>query len=137
MAYEKAIKAYALMRWTGPSDDAELRSFFLREHSPLTKLEGAPKPSRKLDVLKRELKVFMRKLPDSASLTKIDETIPRLSPEHISYRYPFLVSDEYVAPASYPGWDVYQGEERACLKAVEQLLKAVGDELKAFERKPK
>ena len=37
-SYEKAIKAYALMRWTGgPNDDAQFARLFLLQHSPLAR----------------------------------------------------------------------------------------------------
>lgn len=54
-AYEKAIKAYALMRWKGASqDEAEFAQKFLLQHSPVQNLEASTPMSKALHLLERE-----------------------------------------------------------------------------------
>jgi hypothetical protein len=79
----------------------------------------------------------VRGLDNRDMLLKIDATTPRNDPAEVSYRYPFLVDDEYKAPASYREWDAYQGNSAGAQAAVGRLLGAVKDELKIFARTPK
>lgn len=126
-AYEKAIKAYALVRWSGGSQlvDADFRKFFLSKHSPVTMIESVKEPlSKELHLLRREVRAFVNGL-QSKVLLQIDATTPQQDPSKISYRYPFVLNDEYVAPSSFNGWDSYQGDEMAARAGVGQLLEAV------------
>jgi IS1 family transposase len=138
-SYEKSIKAYAMMRWRGaPADEAEFARLFLLQHSPLKTIEGTNTPlSKALHLLRRETLAFVRSLDNADILLKIDATTPRNDPAEVSYRYPFLVDGEYVAPASYDDWDAYQGNVPGAQSAVIRLLAAVKEELRIFARTPK
>jgi hypothetical protein len=138
-SYEKAIKAYALMRWTGGAgDEAQFARLFLLQHSPLTTVAEANTPlSKPLHLLAREVEAFVRSFDNATLLLKIDATTPRNDPAEVSYRYPFLVDGDYKAPASYDDWDAYQGNVAGAQAAVARLLGAVKDELKIFARTPK
>jgi len=138
-SYEKGIKAYALMRWTGDADhDAEFARLFLLQHSPLkTVLDASAPLSKPLHLLAREVEVFVRGLDNADLLLKIDATTPRNDPGEISYRYPFTANGDYVAPASFGDWDAYQGNVVGVRAAVRRLLGAVKDPLKLFARTPK
>jgi hypothetical protein len=138
-SYEKAIKAYALMRWTGgANDDAQFARLFLLQHSPLKTVAQANTPlSKALHLLAREVEAFVRILDNADLLLKIDATTPRNDPVEVSYRYPFLVEGEYKAPVSYEDWDAYQGNVTGAQAAVKRLLSAVKEELKIFARTPK
>jgi hypothetical protein len=139
-AYEKAIKAFALMRWNGGVEEhAQFERLFLLQHSPLKTVAETNTPlSKALHLLEREVQSFVRKnlAGEASTLLKIDSTTPRNAPEEISYRYPFLVDGEYTAPTAYEDWDGYQGSFMAARGAVERLLRAVRDELKLFGLKP-
>ena len=136
---EKAIKALALMRWTGSlGDDAQFTKEFLLQHSPLKAVaELNTSLSKPLHLLAREVEAFVRALDNSAALLKIDATTPRNDPAKVSYRYPFIVDGDYVAPASYDEWDAYQGNQAGAEAAVRRLIGAVKDEFKIFARTPK
>jgi hypothetical protein len=138
-SYEKAIKAYALMRWSGTAaDDTEFARLFLLQHSPLKAVVDANAPlSKPLRLLAREVESFVRGLDNADMLLKIDATTPRNDPAQISYRYPFIEAGDYVAPASFEGWDAYQGNVAGACAAVGRLLGAVRKELKIFVRRPK
>jgi hypothetical protein len=138
-SYEKAIKAYALMRWTGAAvDEPQFARLFLLQHSPLKTVTEATTPlSKPLHLLAREVETFVRRLDNHDLLLKIDATTPRNEPAEVSYRYPFLVDDEYRAPVFYREWDAYQGNFAGAQAAVGRLLSAVKDELKIFARSPK
>lgn len=138
-AYEKTIKAYALMRWQGNAEEeAEFNRLFLLQHSPLKVVSTAVTPlSKALHLLARDVEAFVRGLDNSALLVKIDATTPRNDPAEISYRYPFLVDGNYVAPAGYDGWDSYQGDAVGARAAVSRLISTVRDELRVFARAPK
>jgi hypothetical protein len=138
-SYEKAIKAYAMMRWAGtPAEEAEFTRLFLLQHSPLKNVStaGAPLP-KALHLLLREVLAFVLGLDNSELLLKIDATTPRNDPAEISYRYPFIVDGDYIAPISFDEWDGYQGNGAGAQAAVTRLLSAVKDELRTFARKPK
>lgn len=138
-SYEKAIKAYALMQWTGSDEEeAQFARLFLLQHSPLTHVQGTGTPlSKPLHLLTRQVLTFVRGLDNGALLLKIDGTTPRNDPSEISYRYPFLAEDAYVAPASFEDWDGYQGNMAGVRAAVARLLTEVKAELKIFARTPK
>lgn len=138
-SYEKAIKAFALMRWTGTAgDEAQFARLFLLQHSPLKTVVEANTPlSKPLHLLAREVEAFVRALDNAAMLLKIDATTPRNDPAEVSYRYPFLVDGGYVAPASYEEWDAYQGNDAGAQAAVQRLLSSVKEEFKIFARTPK
>lgn len=135
-SYEKAIKAYALVRWAGPSsDEGEFSRQFLLQHSPLKTLSTVGSPlSKALHLLRREVLAFVNGLDNAAVLLQIDATTPRNSPSEISYRYPFEHRGEYVSPASYDGWDVYQGNAMGACAAVSRLIAAVKEERRDFAR---
>ncbi|WP_437886362.1 hypothetical protein [Sorangium sp. So ce307] len=137
--YEEAIKAYAMMRWTGSTaDDAQFARLFLLQHSPLKAVGEASAPlSKALHLLAREVEAFVRGLDNADLLLKIDATTPRNDPAEVSYRYPFVVDGDYVAPVSFDGWDSYQGNLVGAQAAVSRLLAAVKDELRIFARTPK
>ncbi|MEZ4301864.1 MAG: hypothetical protein R3B70_43420 [Polyangiaceae bacterium] len=138
-SYEKTIKAYALMRWGGaPADEPEFARLFLLQHSPLKTVGLATTPlSKGLRLLRREVEAFVRGLDNADLLLRIDATTPRNDPNEVSYRYPFLVDGDFVAPVAYSEWDAYQGNVAGALAAVERLLAAVKDELRIFARTPK
>jgi hypothetical protein len=138
-SYEKSIKAYALMRWRGaPADEAEFTRLFLLQHSPLKTLSQANTPlSKALHLLAREVEAFVRGLDNADLLLRIDATTPRNDPAEVSYRYPFVVDGDYVAPGAYDGWDRYQGNVAGARAAVARLLAAVHEELRIFARTPK
>lgn len=138
-SYEKAIKAYALMRWTGgPTEAAQFAHLFLLQHSPLKTVAQANTPlSKPLHLLARDVEAFVRHLDNADLLLKIDATTPRSDPTEVSYRYPFLVDGDYKAPISYDDWDAYQGNALGAQAAVTRLLGAVKDELRIFARRPK
>jgi hypothetical protein len=56
-SYEKSIKAFALMRWTGTAEnETELARLFLLQHSPLKTVSQANAPlSKALHLLSREV----------------------------------------------------------------------------------
>jgi hypothetical protein len=134
--YEKAIKAYALMRWNGgPENEREFHRTFLLQHAPLKVVSEVSTPlSKAMYLLRREVEIFVRRLDNSEILLKIDATIPRNDPAEISYRYPFLQEGEYTSPARFDGWDAYQGNPQGTQAAVARLLRAVKDELKIWGR---
>jgi hypothetical protein len=138
-SYEKAIKAYAIMRWTGiAADDAEFARLFLLQHSPLKTVSATNAPlSKPLHLLSREVEAFVRRLDNADILLKIDATTPRNDPAEVSYRYPFVVDGDYIAPASFDGWDSYQGNTAGAQASVARLLSAVREEVRVFDRKPK
>jgi len=139
-SYEKAIKAYALMRWAGAAaDEPEFTRMFLLRHSPLKTIDQPPTPlSKRLHLLRRDVKAFVMRLDNVDLLLQIDATTPMNDPGEVSYRYPFIIADgEYVAPAAYEGWDRYQGNLAGALAAVGRLIGAVKEELKVFARTPK
>jgi hypothetical protein len=138
-SYEKSIKAYALMRWTGSAaQEREFAHLFLLQHSPLKTVSDANAPlSKELHLLRREVLAFVHGLDNDKFLLQIDATTPRNDPAEVSYRYPFISDGDYVPPAAYEAWDTYQGNVEGALAAVGRLLKAVKDELSFFARKPK
>jgi hypothetical protein len=139
-SYEKSIKAYALMRWRGDAaDEREFTKVFLLQHSPLKSMSDVSTPlSRAMYLLRREVEAFVRSLDNDSLLMQIDATTPRNDPAEVSYRYPFLLRDgSYVPPASFEGWDDYQGNEKDARAAVTKLLRAVKGELRTFARAPR
>lgn len=97
-------------------------------HAPLSKA---------LYLLSREVGSFVRDLDSAEMLLRIDATTPRSHPDEVSYRYPFRVGGEYLPPASFGGWDAYQGNIVGAQAAVDRLIGAVKDELRIFARRPK
>lgn len=138
-SYEKAIKAYAIMRWSGTAaDDVEFTRLFLLQHSPLRTINTANAPlSKPLHLLRRDVIGFVRGLDNGEILLQIDATTPRNDPAEVSYRYPFVFNGADVAPVSFDGWDSYQGNIAAVQAAVRRLLSAVKAELSVFARTPK
>jgi len=137
-SYEKAIKAHAigLYRLDENTQDythrlKDFRNNFLHKHSPLTELGDPKKPlSRHMHALKRQLLTFIRNQSFGPIIIQIDKTTPSTNPEKVSYRYPFLVSDKYMSPCSYPPskWRQYQGDINEVREAVRKLLKKVKSE---------
>jgi hypothetical protein len=138
-SYEKAIKALALMKWTGgAADEAEFTRQFLLQHSPLKKVGTTSTTlSKPLRALARELGAQVRRLDNGHVLIKIDATAPTSDPAEVSYRYPFHRDGEFVPPASFDDWDDYQGNFMAAESAVRRLIGVVKDELKLFGRTPR
>lgn len=136
---EKAIKAYAMMRWTGSAaEEAEFSRLVLLQHSPLKNVIAPNAPlSKSLHLLSRQVEIFVRSLDNSGMLLRVDATTPRNDPAEVSYRYPFIVEGEYVAPISFDGWDNYQGNFEGVRAAVTRLIAAVKAELTTFARRPK
>jgi len=137
-SYEKAIKAYAIIRWSGAAEDErQFARLFLLKHSPLKTLASAGDPLPKsLHMLSREVEVFVRELDNSDLLLRIDAAEAVTDPDQVSYRYPFLVEDELKAPSEYEDWNVYQGNRTGALAAVRRLIAAVRDELRVARRRP-
>jgi len=134
---EKALKAYALMKWTegAAAEELEFRRMFLLQHSPLKTLSGVGTPlTKRLHLLRREVVLFVNGLDNAALLWKIDGTTPRNDPAETSYRYPFVHEGEYAAPAAFVGWDAYQGNATGACAAVNRLIAAVRDERSEFAR---
>jgi hypothetical protein len=138
-SYEKAIKALALMKWTGgPRDETEFSKQFLLQHSPLKKVGATPTPlSKALRLLARELDAHVRRLDNGGILRQIDATTPTIDPAEVSYRYPFRRDGDFLAPASFEDWDLYQGNFMAAESAVRRLIGVVKDEFQLFARTPK
>jgi hypothetical protein len=138
-SYEKAIKALALMKWAGgATDEAEFARQFLLQHSPLKRVgTNISTLSKALLLLARELVRQISALDNGQLLLKIDATTPTSLPSEVSYRYPFQHDGEFVSPASFAGWDLYQGDFMAVESAVRRLIGVVKDELKLFGRTPK
>ncbi len=55
----------------------------------------------------------------------------------MSYRYPFMINGDYVAPSAYDDWDNYQGNSAGAQAAVKRLLAKVKAEFSNFGRAPK
>lgn len=139
-SYEKAIKAYALMRWEpSPGDEGEFRRVFLLRHSPLRSAAEPSSPlSKALWALTRMVSSFVDSLGEHASaLRKIDDTLPSTNPNDVSYRYPLIFDGEHVAPGDFEEWDPYQGNLASARAAVDELLKSVNREFSAFARRSK
>ena len=117
---EKAIKAYALIRWTGSqAEEKQFAQLFLLCHSPLKSVATAKTPlSKALHVLAREVEVFVRGLDNHDLLLKIDATTPTASPDEVSYRYPFRVGNKLKPPSEFDEWDTYQGNHGGAVAAV-------------------
>jgi hypothetical protein len=127
------------MKWTGSAaDDAEFAKQFLLQHSPLKRVgKNTSTLSKALWLLARELVSQIGALDNGPLLLKIDATTPTSDPAEVSYRYPFRHNGDYVSPASYSDWDLYQGDSMAVKSAVGRLIGVVRDELKLFGRTPK
>lgn len=138
-SYEKAIKALALMKWTGgAADEAEFARQFLLQHSPLKKVGTTPTPlSKALRALARVLDAQVHGMDNGNILLRIDATTPTSDPVEVSYRYPFLRDGQFLPPASFDDWDLYQGNFMAAESAVRRLIGVVKDELKLFALTPK
>ncbi len=128
-----------MMRWNGSAEDeAQFEKLFLLQHSPLKTVSQANTPlSKALYVLWRDVVGFVGKLDNAGILRKIDATTPRNDPAEVSYRYPFIVAGEYIAPISFEDWDNYQGNIAGAQAAVKRLLAEVKKELQIFARTPK
>jgi HEPN domain-containing protein len=138
-SYEKAIKAYAIIRWRGHPTDEQFRKEFLRRHSPLKGVEpGKASLSKNLHVLARDVGTFVRGLDNAELLLKIDDTETSADPAKVSYRYPFYGSDaRLAAPCVYDGWDGLLGNREGATAAVDRLIRAVRNELKVAARRPR
>lgn len=101
----------------------------------IAKSAGSLKQS--LFVLQRDVEGFVNEQFDADALRKIDETTPRNDPEVVSYRYPFLVDGNDVAPKDYDDWSQYQGSVEKVKSAISKLIKRVEEELKLQRRQPK
>jgi hypothetical protein len=151
-SYEKAIKAFAIAA-ISDADDQFLQVFqdyFLRHHSPVfffglksqawddVELELRKRfPNswesvlRQLRLLRRSLEQFEKTLKNWSTLQRIDATMPSLSPNVVSYRYPFFERanrpETAIAPADFKGWAVYQGDESTVNQAIQELFDRVGE----------
>lgn len=137
-SYEKAIKAWGLMKWRYNADDeGQFHHVFLRRHSPFLFIDNTNAPLPKsIHLLQREARVFVNGFAYSAVLIKIDATTPEFDETKVSYRYPFLVEDELVAPYAYEGWEAYQGEWAEVRRSVRSFIREVRGELAIFRRAP-
>jgi hypothetical protein len=134
-AYEKALKSLALIMYSGQPSDPEFLTHFLN-HSPLEALEQANKLSKRMHSLARQVQRFINLRREAARLRKIDATRPSNKDDQVSYRYPFRVGSELIAPADYDDWDSYQGEWLGVTSAVSNFIVAVSNELITQARKP-
>ncbi len=137
-SYEKAIKAWGLMKWKyNPDDEGHFRHVFLRRHSPFFFIDNtnAPLP-RSIHLLQREARIFINELPYAATLIQLDATTPEFDETKVSYRYPFVADDEHIAPCSYDGWDAYQGDWGEVRRSVRLFIREVRGELAIFRRAP-
>jgi hypothetical protein len=137
-SYEKAIKAWGLMKWRHSADDeGQFHHVFLRRHSPFFFIDNTNVPLPKsIHLLQREARAFVNGLAYGAALIKIDVTTPEFDQTKVSYRYPFVIDDEHIAPSDYEGWDAYQGEWGDARRSVRSFLKEVRGELAIFRRAP-
>jgi hypothetical protein len=149
-AYEKSIKAFGIAILTKKQlNDRQFTSvlgdYFLHHHTPMTVL-AASDDADITDALKRgyantwshllkQLQTFRhelkRQLLDGVDdrmkrvWEKIDAKRPSKDPSIVSYRYPFFdpsKNKDPVAPASWWGWDAYQGTESLVHEAVNLLI---------------
>lgn len=146
-SYEKAIKAIAIAS-ISDADEEFLQAFqdyFLRHHAPVfsfklktrewegveEELRGKfPKTwesiSNRLRLLRRSLEQLETKLTQRSTLQQIETTTPSLSPNDVSYRYPFFEQanrpETAIAPADFRGWAAYQGDEQRVTEAIQELL---------------
>ncbi len=79
--------------------------------------------------------VFLDAFPERAALEKIDATTPVKDSNAVSYRYPFVVGGDWVAPSEYEGWAAYQGTIGQVRTATRKLLDAVKVELSYVKRR--
>jgi hypothetical protein len=118
--------------------EAETRRKFFKEHSPIYAMRANEHyKSASLFSLTRQLEVFIRRLgqPHADNILSIDKTAPSIDPQEISYRYPFQVGHQYMAPADYPSqdWNLYQGDTLANLiRSVERLHQNVISKLRSL-----
>ncbi len=152
-SYEKALKAYAISR-VEAGDDAvgqALQEELLRTHSPLSSCkrdragwleleiklrkrfpESWGHVLKELMLIRRDVVRLVNGLDHKATLEKVDATTPSISPNVVSYRYPFFLEGKKgtpIAPAEFTGWDDYQGDERSVKHALEELLEAAGRDI--------
>ncbi len=137
-SYEKAIKAWGLMKWRHDADDeAQFHHVFLRRHSPFLYMDNTNAPLPKtIHLLQREARAFVNGFAYSAVLIKIDATTPEFDETKVSYRYPFLVGEEHIAPSNYDAWDAYQGEWGEVRRSVRNFIRDVRAEFAIFRRAP-
>lgn len=137
-SYEKAIKAWGLMRWRHNADDErQFHNVFLRRHSPFFVIDttNALLP-KSIHLLQREARAFVNRLAYGDVLIKIDATTPEFDETKVSYRYPFVADDEHIAPSAYDGWNAYQGEWGEVRRSVRTFIREVRAELTIFRRGP-
>lgn len=87
--------------------------------------------------LQREIHLFLNGFDDAKLLKQIDATRPFFDPKKVSYRYPFLQDDKYIAPSNYTEWEAYQGNELRVTSAIDRLIRTVRDEAKRQRRGPR
>ncbi len=144
--FEKALKAYALILFNG-SDAEDAALCKLLSHSPMKRLEEhADDPQSNLPnmlerkhlwVLRREVEAFVGSLDNATFLKKIDALEPTHQNDNVSYRYPFMADDGYVAPAAFADWRLHLGDLMGAIAAVKTLVSEVGAAYKGFKRGPK
>ncbi len=136
-AYEKAMKAWGLMKWRfNAADEARFHQVFMRRHSPFLSIDTTNAPPKSIHLLQREAGVFVRRLAYRDVLMKLDATTPELDETQVSYRYPFLEDGNHVAPSLYEHWDAYQGEAGEVGRSVRRFIQEVRGELAIFRRTP-
>jgi len=137
--YEKAIKAYALIRWNGSSRDLRFRMDFLLKHSPLKSIGATASLTKELYLLGREVESFVRGLGDAGLLMKIDDLETSSRPDQVSYRYPFRLQGgaAELPPSEYSDWEACLGNRMGSTAAVERLIRKVRGELRIARRRPR
>lgn len=138
--YEKTIKAWGLMAFSSPDDNAEalFRRFFLQRHAPIRELANqGPSMTPHLKRFMRQVESFIESSGHASALRQLDATLPTTDPTQISFRYPFRDIEDggrWMAPVEYAGWDRYQGNQMAVEAAVGRLMKLVEEEWSDFQR---
>lgn len=138
-SYEKAIKAWGLMKWKhNPDDEGQFHHVFLRHLSPFFFIDNTNAPLPKsIHLLQREARLFINGLPYRDVLIKLDATTPEFDETKVSYRYPFLDAvGEHVPPCAYEDWDAYQGERGEVRRSIRAFLREVRGEFAIFRRAP-
>jgi hypothetical protein len=131
---EKAIKALGWATYVPPKggDGSEINSLFFNRHDPLLRLttEEKKKLTKPAHALLRNIETLLRRFQRRTTLEHIDATTPSSDAKRISYRYPFVSNDEWIAPADYDHWDDYQGRIDDVIDTADKLIRAVRSEIR-------
>jgi hypothetical protein len=137
-ACEKAIKAFGYCIYTERrGDKRHVDGIFFNRHDPVTALNEvaiADLPNG-VRILRRALVEFLDAFSERATLDHIDATTPSLNPNAISYRYPFLLDGEWVAPSNFDRWNLTLPAIGQLRTAARKLVAEVGDRISIARRR--